>query len=370
MKILKKLNEELVPIDKIITDLSLDVRWCAEQKRIILNYHQLATPRGNPVGRECRGLTLYKENGQYKVAARAFDRFFNLFESRADDNKFNWGNFECYEKVDGSLMLLYKWEGNWRVNTRGSFANASPSDLTTKTWEQLFHETGIRSNEFDNLDGRFTYVFEFCSPFTQVIKYYGEPTLYLLAVVDNETGLELSKEYVDELAFSLGVRRPQIYKMSSAEECLSFLANTKEIPNDYEGFVVKDSNANRLKIKNKRWLYLMHKKGNNAEYINSRKNLLEVVLTGEFHELAAYLPFIRERGELMERRINEEVIAADTIWCYAKSIVSQKEFALYVQKHSNLSGLLFECRKHNCKPSDFRGTETFYKAALGLVKNI
>ena len=85
--------------------------------------------------------------------------------------------------------MLYYWNGVWRVNTRGSFAKGNVSSVCSYSWEELFWK-GI--NEFcDNKhDGNFaglninyTYIFELCSPYNQVVEYHPETKIIYLGSV-------------------------------------------------------------------------------------------------------------------------------------------------------------------------------------------
>ena len=86
---------------------------------VILNYDQIKSPKNLQIVRECRGLTLNLDD--WSLVARSFYRFFNLGESQIE--KFDFSNFKVQSKEDGSLVVIYYFNGNWHVNTRGSFAN-------------------------------------------------------------------------------------------------------------------------------------------------------------------------------------------------------------------------------------------------------
>ena len=58
-----------------------------------------------------------------KRIAIAMKKFFNFEELSVSKqrNLFKQTEFEVTEKVDGSLGIIYYYDGEWRVNTRGSF---------------------------------------------------------------------------------------------------------------------------------------------------------------------------------------------------------------------------------------------------------
>jgi RNA ligase len=63
------------------------------------------------------------------IVARPFSKFFNIEEGKYTPTE----NFEVWEKMDGSLGIVFWYEGQWVVATRGSFT----SDQAIKAKELL-----------------------------------------------------------------------------------------------------------------------------------------------------------------------------------------------------------------------------------------
>jgi hypothetical protein len=130
--------QRLLRSGKTLADLTAEygVRVTTHESEplVILNYSQTDSPKRDPVVQECRGLTL--EVGTWDVRARSFSRFFNAGECPDLEQKFDFENFTAQAKEDGSLMLLYCYQGSWRVNTRGSFAQGEICPGAGKTWEE------------------------------------------------------------------------------------------------------------------------------------------------------------------------------------------------------------------------------------------
>src|SRR4029077_15803171 len=85
-----------------------------------LKYDQIEAIKSDPLVIECRGIVL--EKGSWNIIAKGFDRFFNLGEQPEIFKDFDWEEFVCQTKEDGSLIFLYHYADEWRVNTSGSFA--------------------------------------------------------------------------------------------------------------------------------------------------------------------------------------------------------------------------------------------------------
>ena len=104
----------------------------------------------HPLLKQCRGL-IVDEDGA--VIARPFPKFFNYEEHLEFDDLEDIPNepFEVYEKMDGSLGIVFHYRGKWRVATRGSFH----SDQADYAMENLLPKYDI-----SNLDKSKTYLFE------------------------------------------------------------------------------------------------------------------------------------------------------------------------------------------------------------------
>ncbi len=174
----------------------------------------------------CRGLIL--DENQH-IVARGFPKFFNWEELKPSD--IPTLPFEVYEKMDGSLGILYWLDNQPFIATRGSF-NSEQSTRATTILQKKY------SNQIEKLDQSKTYLFEIIYPENRIVLDYGEKEdLILLAILDTETGQD---ESLQDIGFPL-VQRYDGLKDFVALKALAF-ANK-------EGFVIKYQNGFRLKIK-------------------------------------------------------------------------------------------------------------------------
>ena len=113
-------------VKNLCDKFKVKIKNYTEHDLMVLNYESFERDRDHPVVVECRGLILNSRT--YAVVSRSFDRFFNfqellqniggedahhkLFQSKE--------NFKFYEKIDGSLIKIYKYNGEWHASTRGS----------------------------------------------------------------------------------------------------------------------------------------------------------------------------------------------------------------------------------------------------------
>ncbi len=64
------------------------------------------------VVQECRGLLVDEENN-YRVISFPYTKFFNYNETCAV--KIDWKSAKVYDKLDGSLAIMYHYKGKWYV---------------------------------------------------------------------------------------------------------------------------------------------------------------------------------------------------------------------------------------------------------------
>ena len=174
---------------------------------------------------KCRGLIL-DEN--YTIVAHSIPKFFNVEEVgySALPNE----PFKVFEKLDGSLGVMYWLNDQPYIATRGSFT----SKQAVKANQLL---QGVYATAIKNLDKSKTYVFEIIYPENRIIVDYGaKEALVLIAIVDTKTG---KSEKLKPIGFPL----PEIYDYNSLDELKNLNWKNKE------GFVIQYDSGFRVKIK-------------------------------------------------------------------------------------------------------------------------
>ncbi len=146
----------------------------------ILNYTarcQYERGAWNDVTRQCRGL-IY-DTLTLEIVARPFPKFFNYGETSAPTVDMA-EPVTVTDKMDGSLGVLYRWGGEWRLSTRGAFMS-----------DQAIHATqlwGERYSEYPVPKG-ITLLFEIVYPDNRiVVDYAAFDDLILLGGVEIDTG--------------------------------------------------------------------------------------------------------------------------------------------------------------------------------------
>lgn len=187
----------------------------------ILNYSAGAqfSRTWNEVTKQCRGLILRGD----EVVARPFPKFFNLseHESELHDDLPLHLPVEIYEKMDGSLGILYESDDGPAVATRGSLQS-----------EQAQWATAYVKNLGEQVPEGLTLLFEIIYPQNRIVVDYGDfRGLVLLAAIDIETGADvpIPSEWQDW---------PHQAKRYDGLDIEAVRAKLSE-PSDAEGFVLR-----------------------------------------------------------------------------------------------------------------------------------
>ena len=330
-------------VDDLTTELGINVTKHESLPLVILNYDQIESPKTHPIVRECRGLVLNSED--YSLVARAFSRFYNWGEVADEMPLFDWSSCVAHEKVDGSLVLIYYFDGRWHANTRGSFGTwplfndeyvakyyGLPKEFK---WSDGFLKAlGVNSLEELNLDKSITYVAEFCSLWNKVVRTYTEPCMYMLTRFAGEE--ELGP--IEHGAF----RKLESYSLKSVHDVQNFVTDHPEAT--FEGIVVKDECNRRWKLKNPRYVALHHMKGNGTELFKP-KNLMPYILKNEGDELMTYFPEVKAVFAEYKGKVDDAYNALESLWNENKDIVVQKDFALSIVGKTPFTSVLFTVRK-------------------------
>ncbi|CAI2769090.1 T4 RnlA family RNA ligase [Flavobacterium collinsii] len=269
----------------------------------------------NEVTLACRGLILDENDN---VVARPFLKFFNLGEM--ENQVLPDCTFEVYDKMDGSLGILYWIDDIPFMASRGSFS----SDQSDKANEMLH---GKYRNSWSLLDKAKTYLFEIIYPENRIVLDYGAAEeLVLLAVIDTQSGEEFPLE---DIGF------PVVEKFDGIKDIL--ILREMEVDNK-EGFIIKYANDFRVKIKFEEYLRLHRiitqvSNLNIWEYLKTNQSMEEILerVPDEFFD------WVKQTKSDLE---NQYQIIENQCKADFKVLESRKETALYFQT-CQYQGVLF-----------------------------
>lgn len=297
----------------------------------ILNYDQIKSPKTHPVVRRCRALVVDTE--QRCIVAPTIPRFFNWGEVVDEQQHFDFTDFHAESKEDGSLMVIYRYQEKWHINTRSTFA--------TGDWLRLAHEA-LGIDDTQDLDTMLppenTYICELVSPENRVVREYNKTQLYLITAY-NRHGIEATPRNCDAYAAVAGMLRPTRYLFSDIDAVRKYIRDIEQTDPTYEGMVIRDRENRRWKLKSDAYVALHHFKHGD----NRTKRLIPIAMSGERDEVLTYFPEMLEEYERIERRLTE--LRADYLmaWVSNKHQPTRKDFALAIAQEPCKS-LLFKLR--------------------------
>lgn len=201
----------------------------------ILNYSKTAQfeQYWNEYTLMARGLVV---DIDFNVIARAYKKFFNYEEICNDEDfpKNPISDYEIYTKEDGSLGILFNYEGEWMMATRGSFT----SDQAIKGMDIL------KKYNILNLDKLNTYLFEIIYPENLIVKnYFGKECLILHGIIKNEDGYMFTYDEIVNHITSTNSNF-EVVKRHSIVDDINTLKK-RDIPNE-EGYVLRLKNSDFL----------------------------------------------------------------------------------------------------------------------------
>lgn len=296
----------------------------------------------DPLVRECRGIVL-DEKDEWNVVSRAFDKFFNFGEGHAAD--IDWPTARVQEKLDGSLCVLYHYDGQWHVATSGS---PDASGLVQQAGAHIDIAFGDRSfadyfwDTFDAEGGmmpdkkyrNFCFVFELMGQANRVVVVHDREWMRLLAIRDRVTGLELDIEEYWGLVKIAPVRS---FPLRNVEEIITSFEHIS--PVSQEGYIVVDGKRDRIKIKHPGYVALHHAKDGMGP-----KAFAEIARTGEVSEVIAAFPEFEHLLQDARAKHTAFVEKCQEAYDSIKHIAVQKDFALEALK-TPYSAALFQMRK-------------------------
>lgn len=267
----------------------------------------------NGTTQKCRGLIVDKDDN---IIARPFKKFFNLEEyddPTIVDEYASQFDAEIYEKLDGSLGILY-WIGDTPyIATKGSFDSKQAIHAT-----QLLH-TKYR-HTWDNLLRNKTYLFEIIYPAdVKVVKYDGVDDIFLLAIISTENFFEYPVEIAQHL-FPVVNR----YHCNDWRNIRNIIDGTNR-----EGFVVKFGPF-RIKLKYEEYWRLHYLKSGLSE-----KTIRRCLLDGDMSPVAEALTIFDEENVIYYNNLIKKYIdkyAEITDKCveeYRTDFATKKDAALY-----------------------------------------
>ena len=255
---------------------------------------------GGAIRRECRGL-IFDADGN--LMSRPFHKFFNVNEREETQTHVvdMSQSHVIMEKMDGSMIRPILVDGYLRLATKMGVTHVAmqaeewlaAQDPSLKEWMRQCVEDSV------------TPIFEWVSPFNQIVLAYEEADLVYLGSRDNATG-----------AYVMDTSCPftSVPRYGSVEGNIAdYIARQREAEGR-EGDIIRFADGHMLKIKND-WYVRIHK---TVDRIVFDRNIVNIIINEEVDDVVPMLPKVQaDRVRDFEQRfweafkVNEDRLLAE-----------------------------------------------------------
>jgi hypothetical protein len=305
---------------------------------VIFNYTEAAQfdRVWNAATNVCRGLivkldgNMLDENAE--VVARPFNKFHNLNTEYAPETmEANLPNEAplVTTKLDGSMGVVYFYDGQWWVATRGSF------DSDQARWATEWY----RARYEPSWPGGVTPVCEVIYAANRIVVDYDFEGLVLLSMIENATGRELPRVDVELWAETNGLDVVPKFNKTLAE-CAA------ENTSNEEGYVLTYSNDVKVKVKFEEYVRL-HRilTGLNPKTVwemlsQGQSEAIEKLLNDPKMPVT-FVAWLREVASELTAKYAEIDREAQAVFAARPASPVRKDQALYFKNTPNLCSVLF-----------------------------
>ena len=230
---------------------------------------------GGAIRRECRGL-IFDRDGN--LMSRPFHKFFNVNER--EETQTHVVDMSqphvIMEKMDGSMIRPILVDGHLRLATKMGVTSVAmdaeawlaAQDRRLKEWLRTMVDLGL------------TPLFEWVSPFNQIVLAYEAADLVYLGTRDNVTG---------EYAMDISCPFNTVAQYGSVEGNLGDYIARQRGAEGREGDIIRFADGHMLKVKND-WYVRIHK---TVDRIVFDRNIVNLILNEEVDDVVPMLPVIQ-----------------------------------------------------------------------------
>lgn len=276
--------------EEILTDEPFNFKVSRDDGYIIIKYLLHQTDLHVKAVEDARGIIL--DENTLEPVCIPFKKFYNYGEPLASELK---GKFIiAEEKLDGSLIKVWKHRGKLRVSTNGTINayNTPVNDWDDLSFGELFEESVLRMDFLEEyVKEGITHMFELTTPKNIIVIKHEHNSVTYLGSSSKDRGFY--KDAIMEEAF--GSPKSYIYVVDKVREedgmdewIEGFRDKAEEL--GIEGYVLTDLYGNKVKVKSREYIenhYL------STSLHPSKRNLLRIVAENEVDEVLTVRPDLK-----------------------------------------------------------------------------
>lgn len=201
---------------------------------------------------QARGLIFDTKNNE--LVARPFGKFFNINENELTQlhNLPLTESFEVFEKIDGVLGIIFFYNNEWQLTTRGEFDSIQA---------QIGQELLKSQIDTSKLNTAYTYLCEIIHPKCEIILSSNKvKKLILIGAIETKTGSELNYPALQKIAKKSGFEI--VSKINLNMSIKEIYEDKSNWSSKVEGYVIRFESGLRVKIKSDAYISLVELKNN------------------------------------------------------------------------------------------------------------
>lgn len=281
---------------KLVYDYKIKVNRHQNYPNLVcLKYSQIESPMDEKVVQQSRGIILDEANN-WQIISYSYDKFFNYSERFATE--IDWDSATVYDKLDGSLMVLYYYEDKWQVQSSGAADGSgkvygfkfSFAELFWRVWQELNYTL---PQEID-----YCFSFELLTPYNRIVVKQNENNLVLHGVRNIKN---LQEENPQVWAEKYGFNLVKSFPLSSLPDILKSAEKLEAL--DAEGYVICDAKFNRIKVKSPKYVAWAH-----FHSSFSTRKMIQIILNNEGDEFLSYFPEWKKFYDQISDRYQQLII--------------------------------------------------------------
>lgn len=223
-------------------------------------------------------------NYEGEVISASFPKFTNWGEN--PDNfpvPNSLKNATVVEKLDGSTLIVSKYNGQYILRTRGT---VDASTMANGFELELFKSTILSKLQDNNNTWNYSVLFEWLSPRNVIVlRYSDEPMWKLIGFIDHTDYSLTTQDVLDVMAKKYDLLRPEIYTFTDITDMLQIVDKWQ----DREGVCLYSKNGQTIhKIKASKYLLLHHLKSE----LSSLEKIMDVWIDQGMHDYHTFYNYI------------------------------------------------------------------------------
>ena len=288
--------------------------------RVLIRYHRNKCDMTDPFVQQCRGIVWDIDKCQ--TVCRSFTT-----RHPYDSQLFNSTTSEVTEIIDGTMVNLYYYQGEWKLSTKGCL------DANTAFWSsnfsfgELFQQ--VWSIDSQVLNPKYCYSFVLSHPDNRIVTNVDQANLYLIQVTDPTDdkcyrpyhGMSTTPDWLPNTGSFKFPQRHSPANITKLETSIS------DLTYEHPGYMIFCDNGVRMRLDNPKYQRVISLRGNTP---NRFLNMLKLGKHSPDSNsvIDEYLGYYPEETEIWERLEILTRRCLGSLLYYYNRVMKQRKYTL------------------------------------------